>query len=70
MNTQQIKAGNEGVSENHEMVNGRNGITPQTGSGVFKGGAVVRPPPSLWSDRKIFLANFALFCKLHFAIEP
>ena len=38
-------------------------------SGVFRGGGGATAPP-LWSDRNFFLANFALFCRLHFATEP
>ena len=40
-------------------------------SGVFKGegGAMVRPPPP-FGLTIIFLTNFALFCRLHFATEP
>ena len=38
-------------------------------SGVFKGGRWCdRPPPLV--RRNFFLANFALFCRLHFATEP
>jgi len=35
-------------------------------SGVFGGGCVTA---LIWSDRNFF-ANFALFCRLHYAIEP
>jgi len=46
------------------------GFTLFTFSGIFRGGAIVRPP--LWSVHE-FLDNYCTvlhcFCKLHFAIE-
>jgi len=33
-------------------------------------GTMVRPPPPIWSDHEFLGIIFALFCELHFAVEP